>query len=99
MSEAETSRYDELATRFRGALAKVLRSTGNPATARRLENVTIMDPERDGLAWRIRDMASPSAIGIGHQAATVLPEVWERSLDVAELADMVTELEKLYPPN
>lgn len=94
---AEAQQYDELAARLRAALVKVLRSTGNPTIARRLAKVTFMDPEHDGLAWRIRDMADPSAVGITHQAAAVLPEVWERSYDVAELTAMVDEIERLYP--
>lgn len=89
--------YEAFAARYRRALAQALRETANPTTAGQLERVTVMDPERDQLAWRIHDMASPSAVGVAHRAAIGLPAVWSGEMELEELEGLVQELEDLYP--
>lgn len=95
---SQPDRYAALAARYRQALAQALRQTANPTTAGQLERVSVMDPERDRLAWRIHDMADPRALGVAHRAATGLPSVWSGEMQLEELEGLVQELEDLYPP-
>jgi len=95
---SQPDRYAALAARYRQALVQALRQTANPTTAGQLERVTVMDPERDRLAWRIHDMADPRALGVAHRAATGLPSVWSGEMELEELEGLVQELEDLYLP-
>jgi hypothetical protein len=97
-SPTAVERYDALAARYRAALVRPLRESARPMLATRLENVTHMDPEEDRLAWLIADCVTDSEYGPIAEWMRSLPTVWERSMDVDELAETVGEMERLYPP-
>lgn len=93
-------KYDALATRYRQALATIIRGQ-LPWEAKALAEAKSMTQRNESLAWTIADAASMGEQGRNMHGSFIeglmsdLPTLWDRGLDVDTLAEHVERAEDL----